>query len=150
MLTFMADMKRTVNAFIRERNQRMSKYDLTSSQVDVLIFLLRRPKTQEVNQFMIQEGLGLSCPTVNGILNRLEKKGFIRSEQSQIDMRRKKIVLTKKGYQSDSILHPFGPEWEKAATQDFSEEEIVTLTELMKKIERNVKKMEDSSQSKKQ
>ena len=141
MLTFMGPMKRVVNAFVRERNRRMSRYDLTSAQVDVLILLLRSPADREIYPGTIQRSLGLSCPTVNGLLTRLERKGFIRFEQTASDRRRKRIVLTEKGRETDSILAPLGVEWEKQVTEHFSDAELLVLGQLMLKLEANAGKM---------
>lgn len=137
MLTFMGSMKRVVNAFVRERNKRMSRYDLTSAQVDVLIVLLRAPEGVEIFQSTIQKKLALSCPTVNGLLRRLEEKGFIRFEKNVDDLRCKRIVLTAKGWEVDSILAPLGGEWEQRLTQNFSAAELLVLGELMAKLESN-------------
>ncbi len=139
MLTFMRPMKRIVHAFVRERNRRMSRYNLTSAQVDVLILLLRAPEGGEMYQRSIQERLGLSCPTVNGLLERLKRKGFIRFEKAESDRRRKRIVLTEKGRETDGILQPLGAEWEKQVTQNFSDAELLVLGQLMRKLEANLK-----------
>lgn len=144
MLTFMGPMKRVVNAFIRERNYRMSRYNLTSAQVDVLILLLRAPADREIYPGTIQQELDLSCPTVNGLLNRLEQKGFIRFEKTLSDGRRKKIVLTSKGRKTDSILFPLGTEWEKQVTEDFSDAELLVLGQLMQRLEVNAAKMAET------
>ena len=140
MLTFMRPMKRIVRAFVRERNRRMNRYNLTSAQVDVLILLLRTPEGNEICQRTIQERLGLSCPTVNGLLKRLEQKGFIRFEKNNTDHRRKQIVLTEKGKEVDSILQPLGVEWERKATEAFSDAELLVLGQLMRKLESNIQK----------
>ena len=141
MLTFTGAMKRIVNAFVRERNRRMSRYDLTSAQVDVLILLLRAPADREIYPGTVQQELKLSCPTVNGLLNRLEQKGFIRFERPVSDRRRKKIVLTEKGWETDRILSPLGVEWEKQVTERFSDAELLVLGQLMRKLEVNVERM---------
>lgn len=141
MLTFMGPMKRIVHAFVRERNRRMSRCNLTSAQVDVLILLLRTPPDEEIYPGKIQQRLGLSCPTVNGLLNRLEQKGFIRFEPAASDRRRKKILLTPRGRETEAILQTLGAEWEKLATADFSDAELLVLGQLMRKLEANVKKM---------
>ena len=44
----------------------------------------------------IEEHFHISNPTVTGILNRLEQKGFIERKQSLKDKRVRTIVLTKK------------------------------------------------------
>ncbi len=141
MLTFMRTMKRLVNEFNRERNRRMSHYNLTSSQVDVLIILLRAGEGEEVYPGTVQRELKLSCPTVNGLLNRLEQKGFLYLENSARDRRKKRIVLTEKGRNTNQILSQLGLEWEKRATVNFSDAELLVLGQLLKKLELNATQM---------
>ena len=75
MLTFTGAMKRIVNAFSRERICCLSRYDLTSAQMDVLI-RLRALADNVIYPETVQQKLKLSCPAVNELLNRLEQKGF--------------------------------------------------------------------------
>ena len=140
MLTFMGPMKRVVNAFVRERNRRLGQYNLTSAQVDVLILLLRTPENTPVYPVTMQNRLGLSCPTVNGLLTRLEHKGFIRLETAAGDRRHKQILLTDLGREIDSILQPLGTEWEQHATFNFSDAELLVLGQLMHKLEANIRR----------
>lgn len=76
-------------------NEGLKKYDLTKSQQDVLGYLHHTDK-EIVIQKDIEEHFHISNPTVTGILNRLEQKGFIERKSSEKDKRVRAIVLTPK------------------------------------------------------
>ena len=76
-------------------NEGLKKYDLTKTQRDILGYLHFTDKNPVI-QKDIEEHFHISNPTVTGILNRLEQKGFIERKQSLKDKRVRTIVLTKK------------------------------------------------------
>ena len=75
-------------------NEGLKKYDLTKTQRDILGYLHFTDKNPVI-QKDIEEHFHISNPTVTGILNRLEQKGFIERKQSLKDKRVRTIVLTK-------------------------------------------------------
>ncbi|MBU5594996.1 MarR family transcriptional regulator [Amphibacillus sp. MSJ-3] len=92
-------------ALEREKNIYFESQNLTSSQGDILLFLGgARWHNKEVNQKDIEQHFRLSNPTVTGLLNRLEEKGFVERKKSQVDGRNKNIYLTD---HSLSILDQF-------------------------------------------
>ena len=78
----------------KQKNKNLEQIDLTSIQASVLIYLLNEGNIK--NQRDIEIAFNLSNPTVNGILNRLELKGFIKRVVSKQDARNKEIHLTDK------------------------------------------------------
>ena len=79
----------------KHMNEGLKKYDLTKPQRDILGYLHFTDKNPVI-QKDIEEHFHISNPTVTGILNRLEQKGFIERKQSLKDKRVRTIVLTKK------------------------------------------------------
>ena len=79
----------------KHMNEGLKKYDLTKIQRDILGYLHFTDKNPVI-QKDIEEHFHISNPTVTGILNRLEQKGFIERKQSLKDKRVRTIVLTKK------------------------------------------------------
>ena len=79
----------------KHMNEGLRKYDLTKSQRDVLGYLHFTDK-EIVIQKDIEEHFHISNPTVTGILNRLEQKGFIERKHNPKDKRVRAIVLTQK------------------------------------------------------
>lgn len=79
----------------KHMNEGLKKYDLTKTQRDVLGYLHHTDKNPVI-QKDIEEHFHISNPTVTGILNRLEQKGFIKRENDSKDKRVRTIVLTQK------------------------------------------------------
>lgn len=87
-------LKMIHNAFEEKRNRNLLQFNLTSSQMDVLLYLSFHE--EEVHQREIEKYFGLKNPTVTGILNRLEEKGFIVRRTHPNDRRFRMIELTEK------------------------------------------------------
>ena len=81
-----------------EGNKRLIEKNLTSSQMDILVFIANEEKEKkEINQVDIEKHFTLTNPTVTGLLNRLQEKNFIKRVPSKKDARFNSIVLTKYG-----------------------------------------------------
>ena len=81
--------------FEERRNKHLSKYNLTSSQQEIL-FYLGFHEGEPIHQREIEKWFRLKNPTVTGILNRLEEKGFIVRKTKENDKRFRMIELTEK------------------------------------------------------
>ena len=130
------------NAFKEQRNRRLLRYDLTSSQMDVMVFLhLNQGKV--IYQKEIEKWLQLKNPTVTGILNRLEEKGFISRTTNEQDKRYRRIALTEKGI---AVLEEIGDELvsrDKKLYSCMTEEEREKMEELLDRILHNLKESEE-------
>ncbi len=88
---------RMINNKFREIVDRnLQTYDLTLAQLDVLSYL-KFSKERDIHQRQIEKWFRLKNPTVTGLLNRLEEKGFIIRRTNLDDRRYRLIVLTEKG-----------------------------------------------------
>ena len=87
-------------AFRRRMDALLSEKELTGVQFGVLMALIRmeRDGEAEISQRALEEKTRVSHATMAEILKRLEKKEFIRSEQSQRDRRFKCIHAAEKAY----------------------------------------------------
>ena len=120
-------------------NQILSRTDITCSQYYVLAYL-KEHKNETVNQKDIEDEFELKNPTVTGLLDRLENKGYIERQRSIEDSRRKNIIITKGALKKVS-------EWDKAIKESFidvvkkdsNEEDYNNLVELLNKIDDNIK-----------
>lgn len=97
------------NSYEESRNRQLLKYNLTAAQMDVLIYL-RCNNEIEIHQREIERWLRLKNPTVTGILNRLEEKGFIVRQTNESDKRFRTVKLTE---QSNQLLHETKQEMEQ-------------------------------------
>ena len=87
-------------AFRRKMDDLLCEKELTGVQFGVLMSLLRLEKEEpgEISQRALEERSRVSHATMTEILKRLEKKGFLLSEQSERDRRFKRIRSTEKSY----------------------------------------------------
>ncbi|TXJ12702.1 MarR family transcriptional regulator [Brachyspira aalborgi] len=120
-------------------NKFSKKYKLTSSQMDILIFLLHN-KNKIVNQRDIENFLSLSNPTIAGTLLRLEKKGFIIRKISSKDKRYKEIYLTDKSRELKDIIFKYIRDNDNKMFSNMSEEEKENLKNIITKILNNIQK----------
>lgn len=122
----------------RHANQIFKPVDLTSSQVRVLKFLRERGE-MPVSQKEIEEYLQVSHPTVVGIVQRLEHKGFVRTEFSGQDKRQKYVYRTEREEELFRQMNNSHRELESLLTKDMSEEQIRELRKLLEIVYDNVK-----------
>ena len=93
--TINKQLKMIQKTFEARRNKHLSKYNLTSSQQEIL-FYLGFHEGEPIHQREIEKWFRLKNPTVTGILNRLEEKGFIVRKTKENDKRFRMIELTEK------------------------------------------------------
>ena len=120
------------NALIKQKNRRMAEYGLTSIQADVLVFILMNYQKREVNQLDVQAVFKLTNPTVSGIVDRLEEKGFIKRVRSEKDARFRSLVALPKGIALDDTLRQSAAEAENYLVQNMSEAEQAEFERLLK------------------
>ena len=120
-------------------NKFSKKYKLTSSQMDILIFLLHN-ENKIINQRDIEIFLSLSNPTIAGTLLRLEKKGFIIRKISSKDKRYKEIYLTDKSRELKDIIFKEIRDNDNKMFSNMSEEEKENLKNIITKILNNIQK----------
>ena len=126
--------------FENQLNSNLADLNLTRAQMDILFFLKRNErKNNEVNQKDIEKEFSLKNPTVTGILDRLEDKGYIKREVSSKDKRYKKILLT----QSSQLILSDGRNHAKKIGEQLLEplnaDEKEDLKKLLDKIINNIK-----------
>ncbi|MDR3766395.1 MAG: MarR family transcriptional regulator [Butyricicoccus sp.] len=85
------------------RNQHMQQRDITSTQSDVIRYILKH-RDGPVSAGDLMKQLSLSPSTMAGLLKRLEHKGLIRRETDQQDARKIIITPTKEGLALEDYL----------------------------------------------
>lgn len=132
-------LKRTIDDLLIES-------DLTKSQEDILRFLLIH-ENESIIQKDIENFYHISNPTVTGLLNRLEAKGFIIRELSQEDKRVRTIKITEKAKAvQNKIIHSIN-DFETSLVKDFSEEEKAMLFQFLEKVSKNLEQEEQNDKN---
>lgn len=122
----------------RHANQIFKPVDLTSSQVRVLKYLRER-SGERTTQKELQQYLRVSHPTVVGIVQRLEHKGFVRAEFDGEDKRNKYLYLTEKEAELFEQMKVSHENLEHLLTRGMSVEQIEALKGLLTMVYENVK-----------
>ena len=120
----------------KNMNKKLEKIELTNSQANILIYLYNNKET--VNQRDIEKKFELTNPTVNGILNRLENKNFIKRTISLKDARNKEIHLTEKSISLINEMKKEARQLEKELIAGIPKEELNTFKEVLKKVFNNL------------
>jgi DNA-binding MarR family transcriptional regulator len=107
----------------------LTSMDLTAAQGKIMGFIARQ--SQPPCPRDLEEAFQLSHPTVSGLLNRLEKKGFIEFQPDEKDRRSKRIYLLPKGRKLIEQMYQTILSTEALLVQDFSEEEHRQFQDLL-------------------
>lgn len=123
-----------------ECNRMLSEYDLTLSQLEMQHFLFtQQEKGVAVNQRLIEETLHLKNPTVTGILNRLESKGFVVRVADAHDKRVNIVCLTDKARALRAEVVATAAKTEGLLLEGFSDAEKEQLVYLLGKMYANIR-----------
>ena len=129
--------KQINNVYEKEFNNRLRKLGITSSQCEVLDFLLQSSKDQ-VTQRDIERALNLKNPTVPGRLKRLDEKGFILYFPSAKDKRCSNIYLTEKAYDIQKRMEVHRKKLDKMLTLGMTEKEAEALYRMLNRVLYNI------------
>ena len=117
------------------------QFDLTKSQEEILRFL-HYHENESIIQKDIENFFHISNPTVTGLLNRLESKGYIVREISNEDKRVRTIKATTEAKAIQEKMKRMIQMNEKKVVNGFSDEEKETFYELLEKAAKNLEKEE--------
>lgn len=128
-------IRKVVRDMTNIHDEKLMKYDLTSSQVSVLCQLWHK---DGLTQKEIQESLNLKAASVSGLVDTLTSKGVIVRTQDPEDARVKRLYLTEKGENLRHLSFEAIKEIESILTHGFSEDEKLIFISWMKKIYNNI------------
>lgn len=121
----------------KNANHNLKNFGLTLTQTRVLMFLRKRGELK-TSQRDIEDYLKVSHPTVVGIIQRLESKGFIKCVTDPGDKRMKNICLTSKENEFLLEMERSKQEVERTLLKNFSEKETNQLKSMLKRAYNNI------------
>lgn len=127
-------MKRNDNGIVSE----ICKDDLTVMQKHVLKFVLLESVHREVYQKDIEEEFQIRKSTVTGILQLMEKHGYICRESVEKDARLKRIVPTAKAEELRPSILDHIHETEIHLTKGIPEEDILICKKVLCRMYHNL------------
>lgn len=120
-------------------NNSITSLDLTSSQARVLGYLCYRTKRQEkAYPRDIERHFRFTHPTVSGLLQRLEAKGYLSSEPSTEDRRCKQILVTERALEANQQVLDQLAASEQRLVSDMSRAEIIQLQSFLDRMIQNL------------
>ncbi|MDD3656397.1 MAG: MarR family transcriptional regulator [Atribacterota bacterium] len=119
-------------------DEKLSQNNLTISQFRVLAYLWEHGK-QNINQKMIHEFLEIKPSSLTKLIRLLQQKDLISKEADPNDSRNKIIKLTERGMEIKRICLKNIADSEAYLLQDFTRQEINTLTDFLLKIKEKIK-----------
>lgn len=129
-------------------NNSITSLDLTSSQARVLGYLCYRTQRQETAYPRdIERDFHFTHPTVSGLLQRLETKGYLSSEPSTEDRRCKQILVTKRALEAHQQVLDQLAASEQRLVSDMSPAEITQLHSFLDRIIQNLNASDGAPQA---
>jgi MarR family transcriptional regulator for hemolysin len=116
-------------------DRRASDLKLTRSQWSVLAHLLR---SDGIQQRELAEQMDITAITLTGLLDRMEREGWVERRADPVDRRAKRIFLTEKVAPVTKELRALAREIRKIALQGLSEAEQQQLMSLLLKVRSNL------------
>ena len=99
----------------------LEKMELTAAQGHIMAFLAHQKQPPCPRD--VEAEFQLSHPTVSGLLQRLEQKGFVELRTDPNDRRCKRIYMLSKGEECHELMHRTIQENERRIVEGFSPEE---------------------------
>ena len=117
-------------------DNRVSRWGVTPVQAHVLLYLHCRGGQASQRELT---GLRRVKPsTMNGVLDRLEEKGFVQRSISGDDARCRLVTLTPKGDAQQALFRQSFLEVEQVMTRGFTPEEKALLPSLLERVIQNL------------
>lgn len=126
-------IKRASLRFDRISNAVLGKYDLTTGQYKVMMYLYANAD-QGVRTVDLDRYHEMTHQTTIGILKNLEKKGLIAYKKNPNDARSRYIVPTELAYEKREELEAAGDRLEVELTEKLTEQERQQLVGLLRKL----------------
>lgn len=126
-------IKRSSLIFDKYVNHLLAPYDLSGSQFRILMTLYKSPACS-VRQADIEAAFSMTNPTVTGLVNKLESRGFVERVSNPNDKRSKLLVLTDYAEEKRAEFLALANTLEAEMTDGLSDSEVRLLTELLQKV----------------
>ena len=131
MLSLVSKIHEKGNRFIIEELKNNGAEGLVPSHGDILVCLYKNGKMTMKD---IANSIHRTKPTVTVLIDKLEKLGYLKREDSDEDSRSTNIVLTQKGVDFKVIFEKISKELNKMLYKNLSPEESELIEKLLRKI----------------
>ena len=133
---------RVSEALVKAGDRFFSEYGVTAAQYDVLVILKYSEK--KVTQTDLGDRRVVSRSNITGIIDRLEKLGLVKREDSPDDRRVKHLMITRKGADLINKVENRYFDNLKQLLWFLDEKDKNELTEIISRIEKGLRRAEDA------
>jgi DNA-binding MarR family transcriptional regulator len=131
-------IKKISNNFENSKRTNCEKYDITSQQTSILLYLFNH-LDEKVNQKTLEHYYEISSATISGIITRMEAKNLIVRIPNPDDKRDKLITLSVKGEETANAIKKSILDLEAKIVKGFDDNEIKTLLSFLERMSMNIK-----------
>lgn len=131
-------IKKISNNFENSKRSNCEKYDITSQQTSILLYLFNH-SDEKVNQKTLEQYYEISSATISGIITRMEAKNLIARIPNPDDKRDKLITLSVKGEETAKAIKKSILDLEAKIVKGFDDNEIKTLLSFLERMSMNIK-----------
>ena len=135
-LSYISKIQEKGNRFIVEQLNKNGIKELVPSHGDILAVLYKDGKTTMKE---IADKIHRTKPNVTVLVNKLERLGYVKREESKTDKRYTYIVLTQKGKNFEPVFKDISKKLNKKLYTNFSDNEYEKLETCLKKALKNLK-----------
>ncbi|MGL4874100.1 MAG: MarR family winged helix-turn-helix transcriptional regulator [Clostridium sp.] len=132
---FLKTLGSVMKAHFRLSHEELEKEGLYPGQPQLLFVLYRE---NGISQKEIADALHIKPSTITVMIKRLEKKEFIYRQSDENDGRVSRIFLSSKGFDVCENLKVLTRKMDKICLENFTNEEIETLNNLLLKVKTNL------------
>ena len=119
-------------------NRMLAPFGLNASQYLFVIHTCRRPG---IAQDELPQLIQINKSNVTRALTQLEQNGLLRREKLPADKRTAAVFPTQKALELYPVLMKLVEDWDKAVTQDLTQEQRLQLRDALKKVTERARKL---------
>lgn len=131
LLSLISKIHEKGNRFITDELKKNGAVGLVPSHGDILFCLY---KNEKMTMKDIADSIHRTRPTVTVLVDKLEKLGYLKRENSTDDSRYTFITLTQKGKDFKNIFEKISDDLNKMLYKNLSEKDATTLSEILEKM----------------
>jgi len=131
------ELKKTSDILEEMHNQFFAKYGISNTKFNVLVILYKGPE-EGVILSEIGEQMLVTKANITGLIDRLEKHGFVRRIRDEHDRRKIVAEITKEGkIFLEEVMESY-KDWTQNILGDLGQEEKGSLINLLKKMQQGL------------
>lgn len=134
-LSYISKIHEKGNRFVIEQLNKNGIKELVPSHGDILAVLYKDGKSTMKE---IADKIHRTKPNVTVLVNKLERLGYVKREDSKTDSRYTYIVLTQKGKKFEPVFKDISKKLNKKLYKNFSDNEYEKLETCLKKALNNL------------